>query len=37
VEAIVRKRGVSIAQLDHDPQLSADRNLGRAESHIVAA
>jgi len=37
VEAIVRKRGVSIAQLARDPQLSTDRILGRAEDRIVAA
>jgi hypothetical protein len=37
MEAIVRKRSVSIAQLARDPQLSANRILGRAESHIVAA
>jgi hypothetical protein len=37
LEAIVRKRSVSIAQLARDPQLSANRILGRAESHIVAA
>lgn len=37
LEAIVRKRGVSIAQLADDPRLSADGIVGLAESRIVAA